>query len=1043
MSELKPVRIPARVVIVFSLWIAACAGGPSSSGGSGSYSPSTPTPSGEPATPEVPAPPVASRDTPPDRPWTAPERKFLDARTNKSAEAPTFPYGYYSALVQEWEKSGRLPKGTHNSPLLEKKLSDGATIYCEYIETHVDTDDGTNVTREITKIATGEAVVSYNPRFLADGMFYNRSVSSPGTKAWLHFNRVGCHGPAYVNHKPGPETSAEVEAVGAFTNGKKSGVWWECNTAGAVVAVGEYQGDARVGIWRYYSGTSGWLTAMQDETGGGNGLAEYYELKVLKENGRVTGGGPILVRSGQRKAGQLEGDVTLFEDGEKWYCFVAPCHEGKNAEGWWTCYSADTKRRVRDEWRNSDGKRDGPKIEYDDAGKITSRSEYKDGVLVEPKPEPPTPPATKAFPTAPADWQWELVSTADLPHPPAAIGCATAKSCGEKGWLLFGGSDGTKTYDETWIFVDNEWSKIEVAGGAHPTACSDASLEYLPSRSVWILFGGRDAAGKALGQTWEFDGKQWKDLNVSSPSARWGAAMAYQSSLDRLVLYGGTTRYSPEFEDTWVFKVSEGSWEQLPAKGKGPGPRAFAALAECGDNSSMLIYGGRGGFPLESADAKTWALTSGAWTQSKYVEGPRDSKPVLLGGGSDLPQFLVANYFDTVGMAFTLMTTSRGTGWGRMTENSLSYADGRAFCADGYYSRLLAYGGWSSHGCMFETWALTRHIDDGLGNPVEEPYVPGFLRMKNSRDPQFVAGHLLAFDEKRGRAVSYGGHLDSKMPAIRLEPAVESWEFDGTEWNYFNAHAGSFLVDDRHLYYDTKRQQVMLIQWDPELEAKPAEKRYSLYAWDGKTWSLVAALESGPREAKTVCFDRDRGVLVWVERPHKDVATQFLAHPGWWELHGTTWKQESWPDGPKGIKGSNVFFYDTAKKSLVVLEKNTEGPSVLHRWNGEAWSSEETSQSLNDVPAGSAAWVHDSKRGVTWFVGKCALWRLEGKDVTSFEKPERLSPHKHSDHSFPDLLRGWVDPESGQVFWQGGFVDQIAVNDLWWVEPDELTAITK
>jgi len=636
-----------------------------------------------------------------------------------------------------------------------------------------------------------------------------------------------------------------------------------------------------------------------------------------------------------------------------------------------------------------------------------------------------------------------MVSDADQPHPPAAIGCATAKSCGEQGWLLFGGSDGTKTYDETWIFVDNEWSKIEAAGGVHPTACTDASLEYLPSRSVWILFGGRDEAGKALGQTWEFDGKQWKDLNVSSPNARWGAAMAYQSSLDRLVLYGGTTRYSPEFEDTWVFKASEGSWEQLPAKGKGPGPRAFAALAECGDRSSMLLYGGRGGFPLESADAKTWALTSGAWSQSKYFEGPRDSKPVLLGGGSDLPQVLVANYFDTVGMAFTLMTTSRGTGWGRMTENSLSYADGRAFCADGYYSRLLAYGGWSSKGCMYTTWQLIRHTDDGLGNPVEEPYVPGFLRMKTSRDPQFVAGHLLAFDEKRGRAVSYGGHLDSKMPAIRLEPAVESWEFDGTEWNYFNAHAGSFLVDDRHLYYDNKRQQVMLIQWDPELEAKPGEKRYALYGWDGKAWSLVAALENGPGPATTVCFDRDRGVLVWVERPNSDVMVQHLAHPGWWELHGTTWKQESWPDGPRGIKGSNVFFYDTAKKSVVVLEKNTEGPSVLHRWNGEAWSSEETSQNLNDVPAGSAAWVHDSMRGVTWFVGKYALWRLEGKDVASFEKPERLSPHKPSDHSFPDLLRGWVDPESGQVFWQGGFVDQIAVNDLWWMEPDELTLLTK
>jgi len=344
---------------------------------------------------------------------------------------------------------------------------------------------------------------------------------------------------------------------------------------------------------------------------------------------------------------------------------------------------------------------------------------------------------------------------------------------------------------------------------------------------------------------------------------------------------------------------------------------------------------------------------------------------------------------------------------------------------------------------MFETWALTRHIDDGLGNPVEEPYVPGFLKRETSRDPQFVTGHLLAFDEKRGRAVSFGGCFDSKMPAIRTEPVNETWEFDGTEWKFLNAPVGSFSVRNRHLYYDTKRQQVMLIQWDLDLESKAEEKRYSLHAWDGKAWSLVAALESGPRDAKTVCFDRDRGVLVWVECPYRDAAMQYLAHPGWWELHGTTWKEVSWPDGPKGIKESSVFFYDATKKSVVALEKNTEGPSVLHRWNGEAWSSEETSESLNDVPAGSAAWVHDSIRGVTWFVGNAWLWRLEGKAVTSFAKPERLSPQIPNGGLFPDLLRGWVDPESGQVFWQGGFMNGIAVNDLWWMEPDELTAIDK
>lgn len=298
MSKLKPVRIPARVVIVLSLWIAACAGGPSSSGDSGTYSPSEPTSTDDSAAPAVPAPPVASRDAPPDRPWTAPERKFFDATAPQSVQAPTSPDQYYLGLVKEWKQGGRLPSGEYDTPLFERELLDGSFLYSEYTDSHFETEDGTYITR----IGMGFAIKS-NYRWSKEETLSGHNTEDSGVLAWLHINREGkTHGPAYVKHKPADRFStSKVAAVGAFTNGQKSGVWWECNEAGAVVAVGEYRDDARVGIWCYY-GDTGWLTDAQDETGGGNGLALHYELKVVTINGlEITG--VMLLRSGQ--SGQI------------------------------------------------------------------------------------------------------------------------------------------------------------------------------------------------------------------------------------------------------------------------------------------------------------------------------------------------------------------------------------------------------------------------------------------------------------------------------------------------------------------------------------------------------------------------------------------------------------------------------------------------------------------------------------------------------------------------------------------------------------------
>lgn len=63
-------------------------------------------------------------------------------------------------------------------------------------------------------------------------------------------------------------------------------------------------------------------------------------------------------------------------------------------------------------------------------------------------------------------------------------------------------------------------------------------MAYDESRAMVIRFGGR-YGGKPFGDTWEYDGRQWKQLSTTGPRARNHAAMVYVANRKRVVLFGG------------------------------------------------------------------------------------------------------------------------------------------------------------------------------------------------------------------------------------------------------------------------------------------------------------------------------------------------------------------------------------------------------------------------------------------------------------------------------------------------------------------------
>jgi hypothetical protein len=148
--------------------------------------------------------------------------------------------------------------------------------------------------------------------------------------------------------------------------------------------------------------------------------------------------------------------------------------------------------------------------------------------------------------------------------------------------LLFGGADEASVRGETFLWNGRRW---RAAPGAGPPPRTFPAMAYDGARRQVVLFGGNRVLfgppgvwDTFLGDTWVWDGRSWRRVDVPGPGARAEAAMAYDAGRRRVVLFGGHTRNEAgrvRLGDTWEWDGRE--WRL--AGREGPSPRNGAALA--------------------------------------------------------------------------------------------------------------------------------------------------------------------------------------------------------------------------------------------------------------------------------------------------------------------------------------------------------------------------------------------------------------------------------------------------------------------------------
>lgn len=151
-------------------------------------------------------------------------------------------------------------------------------------------------------------------------------------------------------------------------------------------------------------------------------------------------------------------------------------------------------------------------------------------------------------------WEWDAARKTWLGPlsalPSARSGHALAYEGHSGTTLLFGGDDGQSKLGDSWTWDGVAWSAAFPLSGPSPRS----GHAMAKGASVTFLFGGHDGA-QALGDTWRWDGSAWLRLSPAAvPPPRSRHAMAAGDLLrETTVLFGGLDAGGNDLGDTWVF----------------------------------------------------------------------------------------------------------------------------------------------------------------------------------------------------------------------------------------------------------------------------------------------------------------------------------------------------------------------------------------------------------------------------------------------------------------------------------------------------------
>lgn len=375
-------------------------------------------------------------------------------------------------------------------------------------------------------------------------------------------------------------------------------------------------------------------------------------------------------------------------------------------------------------------------------------------------------------------WEWDgsqWTEVAGLVEPSPRLRVAMAYDLVRRHILLFGGQLRidllSPSLNDTWTRAGSTWIAHQDGPTVDPPPRSRHAMVYADRTTATTLFGGRDAAGTCLGDTWQWSGSGWHEITVEgSPAPRAEHAMAYDAAHDRAVLFGGVGATGQALDDTWEWDGA--AWAARAVTPHPPARKGHAMVYDAA-HEQVLVIGGTTAGPL----VDQWAWDGAGW--SEVVPAVRPPRRSDFAATYDAARGRVV-VFGGLGASGALRDVWEwdGVQWTERTPPAASgpaARSGHALVYDTALRRVVLFGGHSDAATLDDAWTW-----DGQR----------WTRLAPATVPAARHHHAMVSDAARRVVMSFGGDNSSGPigdlwlfrygdPSVHREDCATGFDGDG------------------------------------------------------------------------------------------------------------------------------------------------------------------------------------------------------------------------------------------------------------------------
>jgi len=239
----------------------------------------------------------------------------------------------------------------------------------------------------------------------------------------------------------------------------------------------------------------------------------------------------------------------------------------------------------------------------------------------------------------------------------------------------------------------------------------------------------------------------------------------------------------------------------------------------------------------------------------------------------------------------------------------------------------------------------------------------------------------MTYDDARQRIVLFGGYQCISFPCRRTVPLGDTWEWNGSVWNYVTPPAGNPAPRADHaMAYDAARKRVMLFG---------GGARNDTWEWDGKKWTeLFPTRFPSGRYGHAMAYDLARKRIV-LFGGYDWANPQGLNDT--WEWDGSNWTQMKPVTSPPPRAGHAMAYDAVARRVLLFGGGDAWGKPLFNdtwEWNGITWSRRKPASS--PPVSGRPAMTYDAARQRVVLVSRGSgdtTWEWDGKNWTQCTSP--------------------------------------------------------